>query len=118
MAISPTEPATTPPAKRPLQFRLSQLLLAIAVCCVVLGIAVPLFRMVRHDARKIQSSNQLKQIALALHNYHDVQGSFPSAYIEDSSGRLHSWRLLITPFLESTPLLFILRFRKTLERAG
>jgi prepilin-type processing-associated H-X9-DG protein len=48
-----------------------------------------------------ECSNNLKQIALALHNYHNVHGSFPPAYIADKNGRpMHSWRVLILPFLE------------------
>jgi Protein of unknown function (DUF1559) len=44
--------------------------------------------------------NSLKQIALALHNYHARYGSFPPAFIADASGRpMHSWRVLILPFL-------------------
>ena len=45
--------------------------------------------------------NNLKQIALALHNYHQANGCFPPAYIADKNGRpMHSWRVLILPYLE------------------
>lgn len=57
------------------------------------------------SARRAQCSNNLKQIVLALHNYHDTYGSFPPAYVADESGRpLYSWRVLILPFLEQKPL--------------
>ena len=50
-------------------------------------------------------ANNLKQIALALHNYHTVYGCFPPAYVADEQGRpMHSWRVLILPFLEREPL--------------
>jgi hypothetical protein len=50
-------------------------------------------------------ANNLKQIALAMHAYHDAYGQFPPAYIADESGRpSHSWRALILPFLESSGL--------------
>jgi hypothetical protein len=53
----------------------------------------------------------LKQIALALHNYHDTYGSFPPAYIADTSGRpMHSWRVLILPFIEQKALYDQYRF--------
>jgi hypothetical protein len=53
----------------------------------------------------------LKQIALALHNYHDTYGSFPPAYIADTSGRpMHSWRVLLLPFLEQQALYDQYRF--------
>ena len=50
-------------------------------------------------------SNNLKQIGIAVHNYHDTYGCFPPAYIADASGRpMHSWRVLILPFLEQQAL--------------
>jgi len=45
--------------------------------------------------------NNLKEIGLALHNYHDTYGAFPPAYVPDKNGRpMHSWRVLILPFME------------------
>lgn len=45
--------------------------------------------------------NNLKQIGLALHNYHETFGSFPPAYLTDSSGApTLSWRVLILPFID------------------
>lgn len=92
-----------PAAPPPFQFGLKQLLLTMAGLSVALAITVPLWRIAQQEARKIQSSNNLKQIAIGLHNYHDIHGSFPSAYIPDSSGRrMHSWRVLIAPFVEKS----------------
>jgi prepilin-type processing-associated H-X9-DG protein len=49
--------------------------------------------------------NNLKQIALALHNYHEKYGTFPPAFIADEIGRpMHSWRVLLLPFLEEQSL--------------
>ena len=49
--------------------------------------------------------NNLKQIGLAMHNYHDVHRTFPPAYQADASGRpLLSWRVLILPYLEQDAL--------------
>jgi prepilin-type processing-associated H-X9-DG protein len=51
------------------------------------------------------SQNNLKQITLALHNYHDVNGCFPPAVVRDKDGRpLYSWRLLVLPYLEAGDL--------------
>jgi hypothetical protein len=45
--------------------------------------------------------NNLKQIGLAMHNYHDAHGCFPPAYIPDENGKpMHSWRVLLLPYLE------------------
>lgn len=49
--------------------------------------------------------NNAKQIALALHNYHDDYGCFPSAYVADKDGKpMHSWRALLLPFIEENNL--------------
>ncbi|MFH1923215.1 MAG: DUF1559 domain-containing protein, partial [Planctomycetota bacterium] len=56
-------------------------------------------------------ANNLKQIGLALHNYHDDHGCFPPAYIADEDGRpMHSWRVLILPYMEQGPLYDQYRF--------
>jgi hypothetical protein len=48
---------------------------------------------------------QLRHIAIALQNYHDVHGQLPPAYLPDSRGRpMHSWRVLLLPFLEMQAL--------------
>ena len=53
------------------------------------------------STRRPRCANNLKQIALALHNYHGAHGCFPPAYIADENGRpMHSWRVLILPFLK------------------
>jgi Protein of unknown function (DUF1559) len=54
---------------------------------------------------RARSSNNLKQIGLALHNYHDVHGVFPAAAIVDKKGKpLLSWRVAILPYLEQDNL--------------
>ena len=53
----------------------------------------------------------LKNIILALHNYHDDQGSFPPAYFADDDGEpMHSWRVLILPYIEEADLYAQYRF--------
>lgn len=55
----------------------------------------------REAARRAQLRNQLRQIGVALHNYEADYGQFPPAYIADEEGRpMHSWRVLILPYLE------------------
>jgi prepilin-type processing-associated H-X9-DG protein len=56
-------------------------------------------------AKRAHCMNNLKQIGMALHNYHDVYGCFPPPFIADAQGRpMHSWRVLILPFLEEQNL--------------
>lgn len=76
-------------------------------CIVLLLVALllPAIQAARGAARRSQSSNNLKQIALALHNYHDTYGQLPPAYVADESGTpLYSWRVLILPFIEQNAL--------------
>jgi len=52
-----------------------------------------------------ECANNLKQIAVALRAYHDDYGSFPPAFVTDKKGRpMHSWRVLILPFMEQQAL--------------
>ncbi len=72
---------------------------------VLVGLLLPAVQAAREAARRMQCSNNLKQIGLALHNYHDAYGSLPPAYTVDATGRkLHSWRTLILPFMDSSPI--------------
>ena len=59
----------------------------------------------KRPSGRMTCTNHLKQIALAMHNYNDVHKSFPPAYTTDEDGKpLHSWRVLILPFIEQTAL--------------
>ncbi|MDX1948446.1 MAG: DUF1559 domain-containing protein [Pirellulaceae bacterium] len=62
-------------------------------------------------SHRSQCRNNLRSIALALQNYHDTYNTFPPAYIADAQGRpMHSWRVLILPFLEQEQLYRQYRF--------
>lgn len=62
-------------------------------------------RKVSDSAARAQSSNNLKQIAIAMHNYHDTNGSLPPAAVCDKAGKpMLSWRVLILPYLEQEAL--------------
>ena len=90
-------------ARRPagLRFSLRTLLLGMVVICAVLAMLVPLIRYAIDGKKWMRCHSNLAQIGLALHNYHDVYGSFPPAYLTDKAGApLLSWRVLILPFLE------------------
>src|SRR5262249_34964754 len=82
---------------------------ALGAGCAILGgvaiavvgaLLVPAIYAVRESASQAQSSNNIKQIGLALHNYHDVYGTFPPAVVRDADGNpLYSGRVLLLPFL-------------------
>jgi prepilin-type processing-associated H-X9-DG protein len=68
---------------------------------ILVALMLPAVQAAREAARRAQCTNNLKQIGLALHNYHDVYRCFPPAYVADENGRpLYSWRVLLLPFLE------------------
>jgi len=59
----------------------------------------------RPSARKVSCISNMRNIVLALHQYHDSQGSFPPAFIADANGKpMHSWRVLILPYLDQKNL--------------
>lgn len=70
---------------------------------IALGLVLPAVQKARESARRMQSQNNLKQIALAFHNYHDVNGHFPPAIIEEN-GVQRSWRVELLPYLEQDAL--------------
>ncbi len=93
-------------ASRPRRgFTLIELLVVLGVIAVLIAFLFPATRSARPAARRSQCKNNLKQIGLALHNYHDAYGAFPPVFTVDTGGKpLHSWRTLILPYLDQKPL--------------
>jgi ribosomal protein S27E len=82
-------------------------LIVLLVGCggVLVALLLPAVQSARSAARQSMSMNHMKQIMLALHNYHDVNGTFPPAYIADADGKpMTSWRVLILPYVEESML--------------
>jgi len=77
----------------------------ITVPALLLGLLLPATQKVREAANRMSSMNNLKQLAIAMQNYHDVNGCFPPAVVRGRDGKpLYSWRVLLLPYLEQKSL--------------
>ncbi len=101
--VSPTQYAPPPASKggcSPAVLILVFLGGMLFVVPILIALLLPAIQAAREAARRAACSNNMKQLGLALHNYHAAYGSFPPAYTVDENGnRLHSWRVLILRFV-------------------
>src|SRR5690606_14630414 len=94
----------------------------IAIIAILIALLLPAVQQAREAARRTQCKNNMKQIGLAMHNYHDVYNTFPPGYITrtpcDSAAvwdgcnagelGLYSWGAFILPYIDQAPLFNLL----------
>ncbi len=100
-------------------FTLIELLVVIAIIAVLIALLLPAVQSAREAARRAQCTNNLKQMGLAIHNYHDAQGVFPSGYLTLKGGNTimgtpdplthdtgpgWAWGALLLPYMEQTTI--------------
>ena len=106
-------------------FTLIELLVVIAIIAILVALLLPAVQQAREAARRSSCKNNLKQIGLALHNYHDVYRAFPPAYINQfdsqptNSGEYSTavgaersawaWGAFVLPFVEQSALFDVLQ---------
>ncbi|MGE3315254.1 MAG: DUF1559 domain-containing protein [Planctomycetaceae bacterium] len=89
---------------RPRQaFTLIELLVVMAIIAVLVALLLPAVQEAREAARRTQCTNNLKQIGLAIHNYHDTHGMFPRGDLDGSYSRVSAF-VTILPYIEQNVL--------------
>jgi prepilin-type N-terminal cleavage/methylation domain-containing protein/prepilin-type processing-associated H-X9-DG protein len=115
------------PPRKPMGFTLIELLVVMAVISVLIGLLLPAVQAAREAARRIQCTNNLKQIGIALHNYQTAQGVFPPGYsslwkldgsdygvAEDDVGHGWGWASMILPHMEQSMVYNAINFGLTM----
>lgn len=90
-------------------FTLIELLVVIAIIAVLVALLLPAVQQAREAARRSACKNNIKQLGLALHNYHDTHRSFPPGYVDQGvvvgPNKGHwSWTVMLFPFMDQAPL--------------
>src|SRR5260370_13257447 len=81
-------------------FTLVELLVVIAIIGVLVALLLPAVQTAREAARRMQCGNHIRQIGLALQNYHDVNSAFPPGAFKGVCGYKMGWVVRVFPYLE------------------
>ena len=95
--------------RNPRGFTLIELLVVIAIIAILISLLLPAVQQAREAARRTQCKNNLKQLGLALHNYHDVYGCIPIADVNGASTPVSAHARLL-PSIEQSALYSLVDF--------
>jgi prepilin-type N-terminal cleavage/methylation domain-containing protein len=91
-------------------FTLIELLVVIAIIAVLIALLLPAVQQAREAARRSQCRNNMKQIGLAIHNYHDVYSMFPTVTVNNCENVPNAWLAVILPYMENAPTFNAMNF--------
>ncbi len=121
------KPLASRGGKRSSAFTLVELLVVIAIIGILVALLLPAIQAAREAARRMSCTNNAKNIALALHNYHDAQGAFPFGMVTSPEGRQpvsnvrggnvlwKNWVVMILPYLEAQTTYDMINFNVPLS---
>jgi prepilin-type N-terminal cleavage/methylation domain-containing protein/prepilin-type processing-associated H-X9-DG protein len=102
------------PGQKRAAFTLIELLVVIAIIAILIALLVPAVQKVREAAARTQCINNLKQIGLAIHSYHDARKQFPPARVGRDA--YATWPILVAPYLEQGNLANLWDITKTYDQ--
>ncbi len=109
-----------PETSAPTGFTLIELLVVIAIIAILIALLLPAVQQAREAARRSTCKNNMKQIGLALHNYHDTHRTLPPGYVQTptDSNNEATWITMILPFIDQGPLYNTINFSHSFGITG